>query len=137
MWCCHCVMIFQFQTTPRRCCHFANSSTIRPKSLYCYNFQRIQAMTLLLLATITLTMDKVSTGASKPRLSVQTRVKIKQSVKKSQREDECCRFYRFYHKFKQNKGFIGHDVMVCVDAYWVTLDFFASFSFIILIIRLD
>ena len=41
----HCVTIFQFPTPPMRCCHFTNSSAIRPKSLCCYKFQRIQAMT--------------------------------------------------------------------------------------------
>ena len=57
--------IFQFQTPRRWCCHFANSSAIQPKLLCCYKFQRIQAnLTLLPLATITLTMDKVWIGAS-------------------------------------------------------------------------
>ena len=27
------------------------------------------------------------------------------------KEDECYGFYRFYHKFKQYKFFIGHNVM--------------------------
>ena len=36
--------------------------------------------------------------------------------KKSCKEDEYFRFYRFYHKFKQNKSFIGHDVMMHLDS---------------------
>ena len=35
----------------------------------------------------------------------------KKCVKKSCKEDEWCELYRFYHKFKHNKFFIGHDVM--------------------------
>ena len=69
-------------------------------------------LTLLPLATITLTMDKVWIGPSEVKSFVQSREKIKtQSVKKACRDNEWCEPYRFYQKFKQYKFFIAHNAM--------------------------